>query len=94
MGSRLRYSESYRTARTGGLVNNFALRNRLLDTDPATAFNPIWHKPEYAAGEERDLYYHPRYSRFGAHYRRPDSAAAICLTYLEARSDSRSAVST
>jgi iron complex outermembrane receptor protein len=37
----VRYSESYRTARTGGLVNNYALRNRLLDTDPATAFNPF-----------------------------------------------------
>jgi iron complex outermembrane recepter protein len=36
-----RYNESYRTARTGGLVNNYALRNRLLDTDPATAFNPF-----------------------------------------------------
>src|SRR5437016_4610133 len=37
----IRYNESYRTARTGGLVNNFALRNRLLDTDPNTAFNPF-----------------------------------------------------
>src|SRR5947207_9217236 len=37
----VRYNESYRTARTGGLVNNYALRNRLLDTDPATAFNPF-----------------------------------------------------
>jgi hypothetical protein len=36
-----RYNESFRTARTGGLVNNYALRNRLLDTDPATAFNPF-----------------------------------------------------
>jgi iron complex outermembrane receptor protein len=37
----VRYNEDYRTARTGGLVNNYALRNRLLDTDPATAFNPF-----------------------------------------------------
>src|SRR6266480_217508 len=37
----IRYNESYRTARTGGLVNNFALRSRLLDTDPNTAFNPF-----------------------------------------------------
>ena len=37
----IRYNESYRTVRFGGLVNNYALRNRLLDTDPATAFNPF-----------------------------------------------------
>ena len=37
----VRYNESYRTVRFGGLVNNYALRNRLLDTDPATAFNPF-----------------------------------------------------
>src|SRR6266704_133804 len=37
----VRYNESYRTIRTGGLINNYALRNRLLDTDPATAFNPF-----------------------------------------------------
>src|SRR6266513_259402 len=37
----VRYNESFRTARTGGLVNNFALRSRLLDTDPNTAFNPF-----------------------------------------------------
>src|SRR5438309_505550 len=36
-----RYNESYRTIRFGGIVNNYALRNRLLDTDPATAFNPF-----------------------------------------------------
>jgi iron complex outermembrane receptor protein len=37
----VRYNESYTTLRFGGLVNNYALRNRLLDTDPATAFNPF-----------------------------------------------------
>src|SRR5437879_648831 len=37
----VRYNESYRTARFGGIVNNNALRVRLLDTDPATAFNPF-----------------------------------------------------
>jgi len=37
----VRYNESYRTVRFGGIVNNYALRNRLLDTDPATAFNPF-----------------------------------------------------
>jgi len=37
----IRYNESYETIRTGGLINNYALRNRLLDTDPATAFNPF-----------------------------------------------------
>jgi iron complex outermembrane receptor protein len=37
----VRYNESYRTIRFGGLVNNYALRSRLLDTDPATAFNPF-----------------------------------------------------
>jgi iron complex outermembrane receptor protein len=36
-----RYNESYRTVRFGGITNNYALRNRLLDTDPATAFNPF-----------------------------------------------------
>src|SRR6266404_4060049 len=37
----IRYNEDYRTTNTGGVVNNYALRNRLLDTDPATAFNPF-----------------------------------------------------
>jgi iron complex outermembrane receptor protein len=37
----IRYNESYRTVRFGGIVNNYALRNRLLDTDPTTAFNPF-----------------------------------------------------
>src|SRR6266550_3265346 len=37
----IRYNESCETIRTGGLINNYALRNRLLDTDPATAFNPF-----------------------------------------------------
>src|SRR5437773_2646020 len=37
----VRYNEAYTTVRFGGIVNNYALRNRLLDTDPATAFNPF-----------------------------------------------------
>src|SRR6202040_3256889 len=37
----VRYNEDYRITRFGGIVNNYALRNRLLDTDPATAFNPF-----------------------------------------------------
>jgi iron complex outermembrane receptor protein len=37
----IRYNEDYRITSTGGIVNNYALRNRLLDTDPATAFNPF-----------------------------------------------------
>src|SRR5947208_11433044 len=37
----VRYNERYRTIRFGGIVNNYALRNRLLDTDPNTAFNPF-----------------------------------------------------
>src|SRR6266480_3472205 len=37
----VRYNEDYRTVRFGGIVNNYALRNRLLDTDPNTAFNPF-----------------------------------------------------
>ncbi|HST30570.1 MAG TPA: TonB-dependent receptor [Chthoniobacterales bacterium] len=36
-----RYNESNRVANTGGIVNNNALRAFLLDTDPATAFNPF-----------------------------------------------------
>jgi len=36
-----RYSESNRVVRFGGIVNNFAMRVALLDTDPATAFNPF-----------------------------------------------------
>jgi len=35
----LRYNEDLRITRSGGLVNNNALRFYLLDTDPATAFN-------------------------------------------------------
>ena len=37
----LRYNESNRVVRFGGIVNNNALRTFLLDTDPATAFNPF-----------------------------------------------------
>src|ERR1700720_1077591 len=37
----VRYNEAYNTIRFGGITNNYALRNRLLDTDPATAFNPF-----------------------------------------------------
>jgi hypothetical protein len=36
-----RYNESNRTINFGGIVNNNALRTFLLDTDPATAFNPF-----------------------------------------------------
>src|SRR5262249_26627473 len=35
----VRYNEAYLTQRLEGITNNFALRERLLDTDPATAFN-------------------------------------------------------
>src|SRR5438874_850706 len=36
-----RYNEDQRIERFGGLVDNDALRAALLDTDPATAFNPF-----------------------------------------------------
>ena len=36
-----RYNESQRLLNFGGIVNNNALRTFLLDTDPATAFNPF-----------------------------------------------------
>jgi iron complex outermembrane receptor protein len=36
-----RYSEDYRVARFGGIINNNAFRAALLDTDPRTAFNPF-----------------------------------------------------
>ncbi|HZR77692.1 MAG TPA: TonB-dependent receptor, partial [Chthoniobacterales bacterium] len=36
-----RYNESQRIQQFGGIVNNNALRSRLLDSDPATAFNPF-----------------------------------------------------
>src|SRR6266496_4131223 len=39
--SGFRYSEDDRTERLGGIVNNNALRAALLDTNPATAFNPF-----------------------------------------------------
>ena len=37
----VRYNESLFMARTGGLVNNTAMRTALYDTNPATAFNPF-----------------------------------------------------
>jgi iron complex outermembrane recepter protein len=37
----VRYDDSSALTRQGGIVNNFALRDRLLDTNPATAFNPF-----------------------------------------------------
>ena len=39
--SGFRYSEDDRNERLGGIVNNNALRAALLDTNPATAFNPF-----------------------------------------------------
>jgi hypothetical protein len=36
-----RYNEDNRLERFGGIVNNNALRTALLDTNPATAFNPF-----------------------------------------------------
>src|SRR5437773_3362691 len=39
--SGFRYSEDYRSERLGGIVDNNALRAALLDTNPATAFNPF-----------------------------------------------------
>jgi iron complex outermembrane receptor protein len=39
--SGFRYSEDDRSERLGGVVNNDALRAALLDTNPATAFNPF-----------------------------------------------------
>jgi outer membrane receptor protein involved in Fe transport len=35
----VRYNDSYQVERLGGIINDFALRQRLLDTNPATAFN-------------------------------------------------------
>src|SRR5262249_34908220 len=37
----VRYNESFTTVRFVGMVNNYALRTRLLDTDPNTAYNPF-----------------------------------------------------
>ena len=39
--SGFRYSEDQRIQRFGGIVDNNALRAALLDTNPATAFNPF-----------------------------------------------------
>ncbi len=39
--SAVRYNEDYRVVRAPGYVNNNALRVGLLDTNPATAFNPF-----------------------------------------------------
>src|SRR4029077_6538293 len=39
--SAFRYSEDQRTERFSGIVNNTSLRAALLDTNPATAFNPF-----------------------------------------------------
>lgn len=36
-----RWNEDHRLERFGGIINNNALRAALLDTDPATAFNPF-----------------------------------------------------
>ena len=37
----VRWNEDYRVERFGGIINNNALRTALLDTNPATAFNPF-----------------------------------------------------
>src|SRR5205823_2126918 len=37
----VRWNEDHRVESFGGIVNNDALRSALLDTDPATAFNPF-----------------------------------------------------
>ena len=35
----VRYNDAFQTEALGGIINNYALRARLLDTNPATAFN-------------------------------------------------------
>lgn len=37
----IRWNEDYRVEKIGGVVNNNSLRTALLDTNPATAFNPF-----------------------------------------------------
>lgn len=39
--SAARFNEDHRVERTGGIINNSQLRMALLDTNPATAFNPF-----------------------------------------------------
>ena len=43
-----RYNADSRVELCGGVVDTNALRQALLDTDPATAFNPFGRQPELA----------------------------------------------
>jgi iron complex outermembrane receptor protein len=48
-----RFNEDHRLERFGGIVNNNALRAALLDTDPATAFNPFGYSSNTKAAIDR-----------------------------------------
>ena len=49
----VRYNDTAALTRQGGIVNNFALRERLLDTNPATAFNPFGSNINTRAAKEQ-----------------------------------------
>jgi iron complex outermembrane receptor protein len=49
----IRWNEDYRIERFGGIINNNGLRAALLDTDPATAFNPFGANVQSAAAMAR-----------------------------------------
>jgi iron complex outermembrane receptor protein len=53
LGSRFRYNEDDRVERFGGIVNTNELRLALLDTNPATAFNPFGIKQNTQAALDR-----------------------------------------
>src|SRR5205814_533979 len=86
----VRYNESYRTVRFGGIVNNYALRNRLLDTDPATG--PTWNFPGAYSLElgyaEREEWYSDfgdtQRPKFDVRWQPIDQSLTLRAAYIEA----------
>ena len=69
--SGFRYNEDQRIQRFGGIVDNNALRAALLDTNPATAFNPFGINQNSPAVINKIFVTTQRYRHDLAHARRP-----------------------
>ena len=89
-----RYNEDSRIERFGGNVDSNALRAALLDTDPATAFNPFGINQNSPAVINR-IFAHDPSPRHGlAHARRPQVILASSGIFQRGPSPLRSAVNT
>ncbi len=90
--SGFRYSEDQRIERFGGLVDNNALRPALLDTDPATAFNPFGINQNSPAVIDKVFTTTQLPRHDFTDYSKTSSYTAICGIFQQGPSPLRSAV--